>query len=293
MFKYKKNGEFVKPKMDTKQKLHTTISMLALTVIALTTATYAWFTLSASTRVRELELEVTAGANLRIATRNLGNDIDDYFEEIVDRNGFENAEIDEWLQAEYKISLDDMLLSPHTSGNGVNLYTKTANENSGNPSEPNLSSGTFMEYELWFIAESDMRVHLSTDDDDDGVWTHVEPSSDNSGNQDNIVECVRMSFTCDKDNRTVIWEPNKDNNTILVGQAAREEIETTDLSPHNQMDYTNDTWICELEAYTPKMVTVRVWVEGEDPECDDDVQRAKFITELRFQGTDENNNIIS
>jgi hypothetical protein len=68
-------------KMDAKQRIHTAICMLSLTVIALTTATYAWFTLSASTRVTELDLDVSAGANLKIATTDNGSDIEDYFDE--------------------------------------------------------------------------------------------------------------------------------------------------------------------------------------------------------------------
>lgn len=290
-----KNNESVKVKMNAKQRLHTAICMLSLTIIALTTATYAWFTLSASTRVRELELDVSAGANLRISTIDNGTDIENYFDEVVSDNGGvrDGSEINSWLVDNYRISLSDMILSPHTSGDGKNLYLRTANENGGRASEPNLESGTYMQYELWFIAENDMRVHLSTDDDDDGIWTHITSSDTNSSSQSEIVNCVRISFECEDDNRMVIWEPNKDGRTVLKGQAAAADIGTIELPGENNMVYTDDTWICELDANTQKKVIVRVWVEGEDPDCTDDVQKSKFITWLRFQGTDENNQPIS
>ncbi len=297
---FKKKTETANVKMSAKQRLHTAVCMLSLTVVALTTATYAWFTLSASTRVNELELDVSAGANMRIATRNLGTNIDDYFEEVVSKGGETNADIDEWLQDKYSISVDDILLSPQTSGDGVNIYTRAENESSsGDTSRPNLSSGSFMQYELYLIAENDMRVHLSTDEDDDGIYTHIDADASSLGNSEakkQIVNCVRMSFkSTDKDGaeRVVIWEPNKDvgTATTLKGHAKDDDIGTFDMD--KPMDYNNDTWVCELIANTPKLVTVRVWVEGEDPACNDDVQRAKFLTWLRFQGTDESNNVIS
>lgn len=293
--KFLKNTESVKVKMNAKQRLHTAICMLSLTIIALTTATYAWFTLSASTKVKELELDVSAGANLKIATQDNGNDIEAYFSEVVSDNGGvrDGSEINSWLEDNFNIALEDMILAPHTSGNGKDLYLRHNNENGGNPSEPNLSSGSYMEYELWFIAESDMRVHLSTDDDDDGDWTHVESSDANSTSQEQVVNCVRLSFECEDDDRMVIWEPNKDGDVTLKGQAASDDIGTLELPGENEMEYTDDTYICTLTANEQKKVTVRVWVEGEDPECTDEVQKSKFITWLRFQGTDENNQVIS
>ncbi len=293
-----KNDKSVKVKMNAKQRLHTAICLLSLTIIALTTATYAWFTLSASTRVKELDLNVSAGANLKIATENLGNDIDDYYDEVVSENLGVNdgSEIDAWLKDKYSVSLSDLVLSPHTSGNGINMYTQQANENGGKASTEN--SNTYLQYELWFIAEKDMRVHLSTDADSDGIYTHIETHDDNSTAQDNVLGCVRMSFYCEDDDITVLWAPDGNNSdTTLKGQAAKDGGSTKpdmiELDSTYAMEYTDDTYICELEANEPKKVIVRVWIEGEDPQCKDEVQKSKFITWLRFQGTDENNNVIS
>jgi hypothetical protein len=291
-----KNNKSVKVKMNAKQRLHTTICMLSLTIIALTTATYAWFTLAASTRVNELDLNVSAGANLKIATRNMGDDIDDYFDEVVSENdgSDDGSEIDAWLYTEYKVHLSDLLLSPHTSGDGINMYTQQANENGGKASAEN--SNTYLQYELWFIAEEDMRVHLSTDEDDDGIYTHIETHDDNSTDQDSVLGCVRMSFYCEDDDITVLWAPDgNDSDTTLKGQAAKDggsSPSMIELDNSSAMEYTDDTYICELEANEPKKVIVRVWIEGEDPQCVDKVQKSKFITWLRFQGTDENNQPI-
>ncbi len=305
MFKIDKTGGYEKPKLTTKQKLHTAVSMLALTVIALTTATYAWFTLAASTRVNELDLEVSAGAKLKIATNDLGNDIEEYYDEVVGMGGDSvDNDIDRWLQDSrngFNISLSDILLCPLTSGNGADFYTEAGNSSGTKVSKANLSSGSYMEYELYLIAESDMRVHLSTDEDDDAVWTHIsaaESDLNNSTSQEDVEGCVRMSFTStdeDGSDRVIIWAPRDNNSdTNLKGSALSDNTVTvTGLSDHNDMDYNNDTWVCELIANTPKLVTVRVWIEGEDPQCVNDIQKAKFRTWLHFQGTDSDNNPIS
>jgi hypothetical protein len=293
-----KNNKSVKVKMNAKQRLHTTICMLSLTIIALTTATYAWFTLSASTRVNELDLNVSAGANLKISTIDLGNKVEDYHDEVVSVNDGINdgTEIDAWLYEEYQVHLSDLLLSPQTSGNGVKLYTQQANEKGGSASKENAS--TYLQYELWFIAEQDMRVHLSTDEDSDGIYTHIASDSTNTAEQKDILSCVRMSFECEDDDRVVLWAPDGNNSdTTLKGKAMSDagtsKPDMLSLNSLYAMEYTDDTYVCTLKANEQKKVTVRVWIEGEDPDCIDKVQKSKFITWLRFQGTDEDNNVIN
>ena len=63
---------------------------------------------------------------------------------------------------------------------------------------------------------------------------------------------------------------------------------TFDL-PTGTMVYTNNTRLFHLEELTPTEVTVRVWIEGEDPQCDDDVQDAQLSVQLGFVGCDNNN----
>ncbi len=59
------------------------------------------------------------------------------------------------------------------------------------------------------------------------------------------------------------------------------------------MVYSNSTRLFHLDEMTPKKVTVRLWVDGEDPQCDDDVQDADLKVALSFVGCDENNVPIS
>ena len=53
--------------------------------------------------------------------------------------------------------------------------------------------------------------------------------------------------------------------------------------------FSNDTRLFHLDKLTPKQITFRIWAEGNDPECDNDVQDANVTFEMLFGGTDENN----
>jgi len=59
------------------------------------------------------------------------------------------------------------------------------------------------------------------------------------------------------------------------------------------MDYNNSNQLFHLDKLTPKEVTVTVWMEGEDPECDNDVQGAQLTAQMSFIACDENGTPIA
>ena len=68
-------------------------------------------------------------------------------------------------------------------------------------------------------------------------------------------------------------------------------LNTFDIS--TPMSYSDSSRLFHLDELTPKKVTVRLWVDGEDPECDDDVQEANLKVAMSFVGTDDQNVPIS
>ena len=110
---------------------------------------------------------------------------------------------------------------------------------------------------------------------DDGT----KVTTSDTGARADIVNCTRVSFTDKDTGETVIYEPNKAS--AVAGQ------NTFDLP--RPMQLSNSTRLFKLTALTPKQVTVRIWIEGEDPQCDDDVQLANLQVQLNFEGTDDNN----
>lgn len=50
------------------------------------------------------------------------------------------------------------------------------------------------------------------------------------------------------------------------------------------MTYGDANKVCDLKKLTPQKVTVRVWFEGEDPECVNKIQESTMEAILTFGG---------
>lgn len=240
-----------------------------ITILAMTSATVAWFSVNTFAGVDNLELNISVSAQLKVAMQDYGTDLDRYGKTIT------NEMINEYL-AEYDTSLDEILLDPVTTTNGVDFTNR-----SGAAREPNDRS--YLEFECYFIATEEMWVHLTTESTEQGLDDGTAVASSSPSPQNEVTDCTRVDFTTTADG-TAIYEPNR--GAPVNGQ------QTFDL-PSGTMVYSDSTRIFHLEELTPTPVTIRIWIDGEDPECDDDVQNAQLSVQLGFVGCDENNNPIS
>ena len=241
------------------------VFLLILLLISMVTTTLAWFTISNFSTVHNMEITIGSGVQLLISDEDHGNELSQY------KNTVTKEDIDKQLSS-YNTSLDEMVLDPLTSSDGVRFYTQMGVERTAN-------NESFLEFKLFFIASEDMWIHLTSSDSEPGAGDGTRVSTSSSGVQADIVNCVRVSFTDEETGATSIYEPNK--GTTVAGQS------TFDV-PY-PMTYTNATRLFHVTARTPKMVTVRVWIEGEDPQCDDDVQLANLQVQLNFEGTNDQN----
>ena len=241
------------------------VLLLVLLLISMVTTTFAWFTISSISSVHNMEITIGTGVQLLISDEDHGTTLSEYTNEVTE------VEINKQLSA-FNTSLDRMKLNPLTTSNGITLYTEDGIRR-------NENEDSFLEFDLFFIGTEDMWVHLTSNEREPGADDGTKVSTSSTGVMADIVNCVRVSFTDEQDGRTIIFEPN--SGSPVGGQS------TFDLP--SPMAYTNSTRLFHLTAMTPKMITVRVWIEGEDPNCDDDVQNANLQLQLNFEGTDENN----
>ncbi len=241
------------------------VFLLILLLLSMITTTFAWFTISSLSAVHNMEITIGTGVQLLISDENHGEDLSLYTNEVT------NEEINRQL-ASYNTNLDDMILDPLTSSDGVRLRTQDGIEKPAN-------NKSFLEFDLFFIATEDMWVHLTSDESEAGANNGTRVFTSSTGSRADIINCTRVSFTDNETNSTVIYEPNK-------GYAVANQS-TFDLP--TPMGFSNSTRLFSLEKLKPKMITVRIWIEGEDPECDDDVQNANLQLQFNFEGTDENN----
>lgn len=259
--------KLTREKMSPKGRKRLIIFIAIITLLSMMTSTVAWFTVNTFAGVKLFELDISTGEDLRVSMENHGSDINLYTHVIT------NEMVNTYL-GRYNTSLDDMLLAPVTSNNGSAFTFQN-----GSAAEEN-KRGTYLQFKCWFIATREMYVHLTTEgvenDETIGVpTTKVDTTSPSP--QSDIVRAIRVGFVSDSGAKT--WEPNKS------GQST--SLTTFDL-PSGTMVYSNDNQLFHLDELTPKEVTVTVWMEGEDSECDNDVQGAQLTVQMSFVGCDQN-----
>lgn len=252
-------------KAQVRIKRKTTVLLCIIAFLVLITSTLAWFTLNSFASVENIQMDITTGVELRVDMENHGSDIELYKKTIT------NEMINSYLSSHGNYTLADQLLDPVTTRDGIAF----AGEHGGTR-EPGKSS--YLEFECYFIASKDMWVHLSSDDANDFEGTEVTTTE--TGLKAEVVQAVRVGFEEDGATSAAIYEPNKSGSAVN-GQT------TFDLS--TPMAYSNNTRLFHLNELEPKKVTIRVWAEGNDPQCDDDVQRSNLQVKLLFSGTDEEN----
>lgn len=255
-------------KYKSRVKLKTAVLLLLFALLSLATATLAWFTLNTFSAVDNLEMTVTTGADLRLAIEDLGTDISKYYKVLT------NEMVNQYLRSS-ETEINKVLLDPLTSSDGIKLFTQKNSQRAGN-------TGGYLEFPIYFIASKEMYVHLTTEGVEDQNMPGTSVTTTETGIKADVVNAVRVSFE-PVDDTTKIYEPNK--GTPVANQS------TFDIS--KPMNYSNGTRIVHLDKLSPKRVMVRVWIEGEDPQCDDDIQNAQLTVALTFNGTDENNQPIA
>ena len=250
-------------KAQVRIKRKTTFMLGIIALLVLVTSTLAWFTLNSFASVENIQMDITTGVDLRVDMENHGSDIEQYKKEIT------NEMINSYLTSKNKDTIADQVLDPVTTSNGISFESQR-----GATREANETS--FLEFECYFIASKDMWVHLSSQDST-GENEGTSVTTTETGLKADIVEAVRVSF--EEGNSAAIYEPNK--GAAVNGQT------TFDLE--TPMAYSNSTRLFHLNELEPVKVTIRLWAEGNDPECDDDVQSANITFNLLFSGTDEDN----
>lgn len=248
------------------------IFIVIITALSMVTSTVAWFTVNTFAGVQVFELKISTGEDLRVSMENHGSDIEKYTHVIT------NDMINSYLR-KYDTSLDELLLAPVTTTNGSNFTFQH-----GSPAEPN-KRGNYLQFKCWFIGTTDMYVHLTTEGNSQDGRGEVKTTRVNTTSpapQSDIVRAIRIGFTSDNGAKT--YEPNK------AGQST--SLTTFDL-PSGTMNYNDSNQLFHLDPLTPKEVTVSIWMEGEDPECDNDVQGAQLTAEMAFVACDQNGTPIA
>lgn len=247
-----------------KRKFTFLLSVIAMLVLI--TATLAWFTLSNFAAVNDINLKISTAPELYLDIENRGTDVSMW------KKILTNDMVNTALRAQNAPTLDQQILDPVTSSNGISFQSESGASRTAN-------NTSYIEFKVWFIATKEMYVHLS------GQTVQVENQNSTTsctttetGSKADVIRAVRVSF--EDSGSAAIWEPNK--GSAVAGQT------TFDVG----QNFGSDTRIFHLDTLTPKQITLRIWAEGNDPECDNDVQDANLTIQMLFGGADENGNMF-
>lgn len=253
----------------TRVKFKTSLMIFIIALLVMVTATLAWFTVSGLAGTDGLDLNCTTGSDLRIATSNRGNDINAYERKIT------SEMVDAQLKQNSYKPLADIKLAPLSTRNASsNIGTRLFLQNGTEMTENGPKNGNYLLFNVWLISSSDTTVYLSDKESESGAadGTKITSAKTNTGSQGDVVKAARISF-----------EPAGEGTRIY-------EVESRPYASNQTNAFssisgqTDANKLCTLSANTPKQVTIRVWIEGEDPLCVDRIQSSSFSIQLMFEG---------
>ena len=124
-----------------------------------------------------------------------------------------------------------------------------------------------------------MLVHLTSANSKDGESDGTAVTS----KQEKLPEAMRISFTAD--GKTWVYDPGMGDTS-----AAENGMSSFGLPVAGAMKLSGKNALFSLKEHVDKPVIVRIWMEGTDPACTDELQQADYEIRLRFTGETEEEN---
>lgn len=295
----------VNKKSNNRSKVVSALAMLLVSAVALSSASYAWFTMSKEVSVTGIELQATAPDNVLIATNS------DAFDTITPYASTKTLEVAEGkkdvlkggVNPETAIAASDLLL-PCSSATGVNLYNtldiKDSGEDKGAESKYTISTNTAASTELYYV---DIPLYiLTTGSKDVDVAIDTEKSSIETVDSGNIFNAVRFAVLDDAMTTSKgVYTMNKEMFTgatpvesvvaekadYAENDAAIELNKASEVKKENKIKLKGtakmDKANVDTNKYQYTKVVVRVWIEGQNKYCVTANANQKFIFNLTFK----------
>lgn len=243
-----------------------TLLFLVAGMLALIGTSFAWFTLSDRGRVSTMSMEITNGVNLYFDTEKHDR-VEDYLKVIP----FEKMASK--VNSLYNYDLKSNSLEPTTTKDGRNYLFEDG-------TIVKAESGAYIEIPLHFIATKDMYVHLTSENDDRVKNGTLIETSD-----ERLLKVMRISF--DTGEQIKIYNPS-----MKEGVSNFNGMDMFGLNDSNKMIYSENNLLFFLKANEDKEIILRIWVEGTDENCTNDLKGSEFSLKFKFVGTNEENSLI-
>jgi len=250
-------------KTELRQRGLMSLLLFLLALVGITTATVAWFTIADQTRVSTISMDVTTGVALRF-------DLDAHSDFMAYQKTLTFEEIARRIQREKGFSLEETPLEPVTTDSGTAFTFR-------NGQSASAESGVYLEFTLHFMAQRDMLLHLTSNGNGG-----TKVSSATAG----LPESMRISFTYDGE--TYVYDPGRDASAEKFGSGRVFGLPSAD-----KMVYNTENTLFFLPEGVDVPVVVRVWLEGTDERCTNELKGSEYEIALRFEGTTQDHKLFS
>lgn len=277
------------PDSERRSKLVSAILMAFVCVMMMSGATYAWFTMSNTARVNSLKLNVAAEGNLYISKTN-------------DFSAKKNVVA--WLDGENPSA---KTLYPCTTEDGIAMKKPIYKDEKTVGSVDTIAD---TEKETYYLEQKFYLLMDEGDNDNANNQTysvHLVQKGTGTGDENlgtyftdsNGGLCARVSFQL-KDAASVagVYEPNYNGTIanptvaaspaglIVVPSTLKQKIDGTfdaAASDENKPLNTGDSpKLFEITGDTATEVTIRVWFEGTDDQCCNEIALNEIVAQLKF-----------
>lgn len=260
--------------MKAMKKLIPAVAMLLVSVVTMSTASFAWFSMSRQVTANGMNVTVTAPTNLLIKQ---GSDAYGAASSITAQNvklvpaSTDSAGNDDFyvVQAGQEVSQSDGKITEGTT----KLAQGTAAVGNATPSL--ASEGAYFDFTYTIMSEGDENVEV--------VVKNIEVNQTSSGKSIKPVRVAVIATAAAGTTTTTMFKPvsgaaNTDNKVVgsLNSELAQMTADTTIYKTHNPTTKGAATTVVTLtpddsgtvDKYeNVATITIRVWYEGQDTEC--------------------------
>ena len=266
-----------------KKRFKTALIMSLVCIVLLSGATYAWFTIANKATVNRLALQVVSDGRLYIADSRENN-----------------------TKKESTLDLTDSLnkvLYPCTTEDGKTMYKPVYSDNNhvtgSNPIEADEKSFYYYETDLWLMVEETLAENANSNyyDITLGKADAADGTTIDAISKSHPEYCLRISFECG--DTVAVYEPHSDEHLTGV-QGVDYAFNTlpglsSSVPVHKQLStgrfggetgtvyYEGDSSaLFTIKGNEPTKVTVKIWFEGTDNDCMNEIQAEKIEGMLKF-----------
>lgn len=278
------------PDSERKSKLVSAILMAFVCILMMGGGTYAWFTMGNTAMVKSLQLKVASEGTLYIGTSQL------------------EAEGKTKNSVDWPAEKNNKVLYPATTADGKTMkkpvYTTETTVGSVDTITDDEKETYVIEQDFYLFMDEgtvdshkDYNVHLVKNNPSESNGTYF--TNNNAG------LCARVSFEVD-DVVVAVYEPNS-NGTIANGTKATDNSgaaayaskhqQTTDgnfisvaaAAADKAASVGDSDKLFTITGNAAKKVTMRVWFEGTDPQCCNEIKLIDIVGQFKFVASPKTN----